>query len=329
MPADRTAPCPDCGSPVRPDVEQLCPNCGYPLMFLRGPEPDTGGRSVARAPGARDDATAMMPGGPAPPPGLTPTQPLPTLTPATAPTGGQIDCNRCGYRNDAERTRCERCGAELRNVWPVSRVLPPPEHVRAGPRRSRAWIAVLAAVLAVVALVALVAFLLLRGRGDSAPSGAAPRSAGGQVPAGLVPVSLAGVRATASSTNPEARFKTANMLDGDRQTMWQSDGAKLDGNVGVKVTFTFPGPVPLARVTVVNGAAIDETSYAENERVAAMLVHTEAGTTAWQLADSADPQSLALKPGPTTAVTFEIKEVYAGRKWPDLALTDVSFDRQP
>lgn len=146
---DRGLPCPDCGSPVRPDVDQLCPTCGYPLMFLRAPAGDDA-RAVPRAPGERPDATGVLP-----PARRQETGQFPAATYGGGPSQGSLQCRACGYANDPARIRCERCGHEMRPARPQGVVLgPPPAEAPAG--RSSIWLIVLI-VLGVLALLSVLA----------------------------------------------------------------------------------------------------------------------------------------------------------------------------
>jgi Zn finger protein HypA/HybF involved in hydrogenase expression len=135
-------PCPDCGSPVRPDSEQLCPNCGYPLMFLRRGGGDAQVRAVPRSPGEV-----------APPP--VPAQRSDTRQFAAVAAPGQVRCRVCDYPNEAARFRCERCGEELRPSRPQARVLAPPPPTAPAPRAGGWWWLIALLVLAAFALIAL------------------------------------------------------------------------------------------------------------------------------------------------------------------------------
>ena len=150
--AVRQLPCPDCGSPVQPDREQLCPRCGYPLMFLRQPAEDDA-RAVPRSPNERDDGTGMMPV-PAP---RTETRQFPAATYGAQQAAlGQVQCRRCGYGNTPARFRCERCGEELRQSRPYAVQLGPPVQPVQQRRSGLGWLIVLI-VLAVLALLILAA----------------------------------------------------------------------------------------------------------------------------------------------------------------------------
>jgi ribosomal protein L37E len=130
--------CPDCGAAVYPQRDQLCSQCGFPLMFLRErPGAGAQGFGVARAPGEQEE--------PAPAAHPVLLQPVPQ---APQPAPNEIGCPACYEINPATRIRCQRCGIELRPARPAPLTLPPMPKAK----RSKAWIAVLAAVLVVVAL---------------------------------------------------------------------------------------------------------------------------------------------------------------------------------
>ena len=142
----RQMPCPDCGSPVRPDQEQLCPTCGYPLMFLRQPVQDDA-RAVPRSPNETvPDSTRQFP---ATTYGRPPAQPQPSH-------GAQSPCPSCGYPNEPARIRCERCGYELRVARPQQVVLGPPP-VEAPNRR---WLMILLVILVILAVLSLLSVVV-------------------------------------------------------------------------------------------------------------------------------------------------------------------------
>jgi hypothetical protein len=280
-------------------------------MFLRESTGEAA-RVVPRAPGAGDDATVVMPSA-APPP----------ATPHT-PRAGAPGCSGCGYRNEPGRIRCERCGMELRSAWPAPVVPPPPTPTTFRPRRSRTWLGALLAVL-VLTVLATGSYLLFRpSSGQKADSDSTDKTT-----AGGVPVEPGEVSVTASSVSRDRRFPATNLLDGDRKTMWQTDGARLDGNVGTTLTFRFAEPVELVRIIVVNGAAVTRKAYEGNQRLKRVMVTTDTAEKHWDLSDAAGPQSLALSPAVTSSVTLTVERTYPGLRFRDLAVTDVGFERRP
>lgn len=156
--AVRQMPCPDCGSPVRPDRDQLCPTCGYPLMFLRSPAEDDA-RAVPRSPDEREDNTGMVATGQRM--GDTRQFPATTYGGAAAPPAGpvrQTQCPVCGYPNEPARIRCERCGHAMRAAQPQAVVLGPPPAAQP-PRRLPIWLVALI-VLAVLSVLSAIVTLL-------------------------------------------------------------------------------------------------------------------------------------------------------------------------
>lgn len=153
--AVRQMPCPDCGSPVRPDRDQLCPTCGYPLMFLRPPAEDDA-RAVPRSPDEREEHTGMVASGQrmGDTRQFTPT----TYGGTAAPPARQTQCPACGYPNEPARIRCERCGYAMRAARPQAAVLGPPPAAQSS-RRLPLWL-VLLIVLAVLSMLSAVVTLL-------------------------------------------------------------------------------------------------------------------------------------------------------------------------
>jgi ribosomal protein L37E len=297
--------CPDCGAPVYPQHDQLCAQCGYPLMFLRQRPAGDPGFGVARAPGERD----------APAPAAHPVllQPVP---PPQQPAPNEIGCPACYEINPAIRIRCQRCGHELRPARPAALELPPMPK----PKRSKAWIAVLAAVLVVLALgTALTIWVLQR---PDAPEFQAQPSA----PV-LIPVPAGAVTVTATAEDEELdKYGVVKTLDGKLDTAWHSGGHRIPTNVGVEVRFVFNRPVKLARVNVINGFTRSPTDYTNNHRVKKMKVRTDSAEKEWSMADKGDPQTLAFDGAPTTKVTFIMQETYPGTTFKDVCITEVTFD---
>jgi ribosomal protein L37E len=302
--------CPDCGAPVHPRHQQLCGQCGYPLMFLRdraGPaEPQFG---VARAPGEQD-----RPAPAAPQVLLDPGPDRPAARP------GEIGCPACSEINPSARIRCQRCGHELRAARPVPPVLPP----MPPPRRSRTWLTVLAVAMLAVALGAALTVWVLRR--DDRPRFARPDPTAS---VSLAPVPRSVVTVTATAADPDTpNYGVPNLLDGDLTRAWHSGGHLIATNIGVEVRFAFSRPVALARVTVVNGFARSPTDFTNNQRVRTMRVRTDAAERTWNLPDKADPQVVDLDGAPTTTVTFVIDAVYPGTKFTDVCITEVRFDER-
>jgi ribosomal protein L37E len=308
----RPVSCPDCGAPVYPQRDQLCGQCGYPLMFLRErPGAGAQGFGVARAPGEQEE--------PAPAAHPVLLQPVP---PAHQPAPNEIGCPACTEINPATRIRCQRCGHELRPAAPVPMTLPPMPKAK----RSKAWIAVLAAVVVVLALAtALTIWVLQR---PNTPTFARPDPSAPALIA--VPVSAVAVTATAEDEEVD-KYGVAKTIDGKLDTAWHSGGRTarprpISTNVGVEVRFVFDRPVRLAKVNVVNGFTRTPADYTNNHRVKKMTVRTDATEKQWSMADKGDPQTLDLDGAPTTKVTFVMVETYPGTRFEDVCITEVTFE---
>jgi ribosomal protein L37E len=302
-----TVSCPDCGTPVDPNREQLCRQCGYPLMFLRqGPPGGTTQQfGVARAPGESD----------APAPAAHPIL-LDPVANAAAPGASEIGCPACREINPATRIRCQRCGQELRPAQPGPVDLGPLPK----PKRSFAWVAILAAVLAVVAIVAVVGFVIFRDRDE--PTARPPGPS-------LVRVDRSAVTVTATASDPDTKLWGPQLTnDGDLKTAWHSGGHLIPTNVGVEVKFAFNRPVKLAKVTIVNGYAKSTVDYTNNQRITKMLIRTDSGDREVPVADKVDPQTFDLDGSATKQVTLVVLATVAGKKFKDVCISEAMFDER-
>ena len=205
-----------------------------------------------------------------------------------------------------------------------------PAPVGAGGPGRRRGVAVLAgaAGLALVGVVAVAGLRSSGGGGEPTSSAAAGQASASDVS----PVSRSDVHATASSTqHPDGSvsYAAANTLDGRPETAWNSDGQ----GVGASLTYTFSAPVDLRSITVRNGYQKTLTRsdgspvdlYLLNERVKAVRIVTDAGSATWTLRDDRAPQTFGHTFGTTRSVRLEVMSVYAGQKYRDLALSEVSF----
>jgi hypothetical protein len=151
----------------------------------------------------------------------------------------------------------------------------------------------------------------------------------GQPPAAgeAVPIDRQAVRVAASSTIDDPRFQVANLTDGDTQTAWQSDGRAVRDNAGVRLTFRFASQVRLARIVLINGYGRSPEDYQNNERLARARVSGGDWSAEWKLTDTVSPQALdvASDAGAVTEVTIEVAGVYPGARFPDLAVSEVTF----
>lgn len=294
-----TATCPECGKPVDPSTQQLCPFCSYPLMFA-APVPPEASRPVTREPGKPDEPYAR----PAPPPPADQTDD-PTL---------QL-CPSCGHRSRANRVRCEQCGAAL-GVVAVLLDLPPglpaPQ-----PRLARDRWPLLMTGLAVLAVVFGVVWFLTRP--DTIANLTRPRAVKLQtVPHREITVSASSRLGSTGSLT----YFACNVLDGSPQTAWNSD---KDRQLGSSLVFKFDRQVDVQAITVVNGYAKNAEVFSLNSSVARATVSTQTTSKSWDLADDPAAQTLTADLGPTTGLTFRIDVVRPGAKYAEVAISEVTF----
>jgi len=304
--ADEPAPtrlCPSCGNevPAEPDASAAptappepsrCAVCDYPLL-----PPPTSDSEVLRS---------LL----RPPPDLSPPD---DLRPDDAPV------------LSADAT-------------PTELISPPPTPPGGGVRAATGMLAsefrqpgaaVVAVVLVLIGLGAVVGVASLIGHGRSTPRGTAALSPA-PIPVGhLVDPGI--IHASASSTlHPETRaYRAANTLDGSDETAWNSDGKKVGRGVGIQLQWRFDSPQHIVQITVLNGWVHSRkfaTIFDDNGRIKRVRVTTDSGSTDWSLADTPRPQTLRKDLGTTGSVRFEVLEVYPGAKYPDLALTGISFE---
>jgi hypothetical protein len=311
--------CPECQT-VSPLGTDRCPNpnCGYPLvlerpitqesavdprLFVKPGEDGPADHTWAGLGPASDDLASQ--GAPRPPVGQG--------------LGGPT-CPACGHENPRGRERwCAWCGEDM---------LPPPRAMRPPPApviesAHRAWWLWLIAVLAALLIAAGVVWGIRR----TASNGERPTAHPAPTPSLL---DSSGITARASSTRASDRFSYGiqNTLDGRDDTAWNSDPKKGGRGIGITLTYEFGRQVDLKAITMRNGSvrsAGSATIYADDERLHGVTVRTDHGTFAWSLRDTPDLQILQTSFGETAAVTLTVQSVYAGHKYQNLALTEISF----
>jgi hypothetical protein len=185
-------------------------------------------------------------------------------------------------------------------------------------RTGRGALVVLLVLL--VAVVAVVAVDVRISRRPAHVQGAAPPSATATPPSTPVPAPIAPQTAMVSCQAPPATddagrpvsYLPANLYDGDPGTAWRCPGAAS----GQTVTFTFPRPVTIVRVGLINGyAKVDPTSrvhrYHEYRRIIKATWTFAEGTAIDQtLTDGVESIQQIDVPAQTTArVTLTVDSV--------------------
>ncbi len=313
--------CPECQTPSRTGTAR-CPKCDYPLVLeASATEESTVDPRLFVKPGEEGPAEPAMPRSAPPRAGHPIRSPLrPPAPPVARRTPGGPMCPRCRRENPPGRERwCAWCGTDMLPP-PAVPPRPSPPVPAARWRRPRWLPAVLAAVLAAAGLGLV--WTLRAGTGAQQPE--APPSP----VASLLDPSRITARASSTLVSGRSSYDIANTHDGRDDTAWNSDGKKVGTGIGITLRYDFGRRVALRAVTLRNGyvrSAHSATPYTDNERLRGITLHTDAGTFQWELRDTPDPQTLRQAFGMTTTVTITVRSVYPGRRYTDLALTDIAF----
>ena len=170
-------------------------------------------------------------------------------------------------------------------------------------------------------------FFMTRSPAKTVADPKASSSASTTVSVAPTPVPATSISASASSTqnqNGAITYTAANTLDARPDTAWNSNG----GGAGITLTYTFAQPVHLSGITMLDGyqkATKKGDLWALNSRAKTITVTTDTGNWAWDLTDTRDLQKLTQDLGTTSTLTLKIDDVYAGAKYDDIAISEVSF----
>ncbi|GAB2985058.1 discoidin domain-containing protein [Nocardioides montaniterrae] len=303
--------CSSCGHAL--GVGRFCTNCGTPV------------------PGRHPDAAASTPAPPAAPP-----SPPASPSPPAPPANGLPSAPRYPLYADSPLGQIPTAPPAQPATAPVPPVLPPPPAPQppapayaSEPGRNRRGPLVLAALLALVVVVAaIVAVKLLSSDGsDKVADTARPkhhatartvhtpstrpseinRGPGSDLTGDIDDIQVPGT--ATPSTDLRGRpvtFGAAHLIDGDPQTAWRIDGDAA----GKSLTITFPQPVQLTSVGLINGYAKKYpgyNGYLRNRRITEVRWTFEDGSTITQdLAKTTALQTTDVHPGPTSSVKLEI-----------------------
>lgn len=121
-----------------------------------------------------------------------------------------------------------------------------------------------------------------------------------------------------------------NLADGDRATAW-CEGVAGPGN-GQEIAVEFPAPRIVSEITVVNGYAKSDATFANNNSVHTLTAIWPDGTTEpLDLADGTAPQSIPLHhDAPVRRLRLRIESVNGGSRWPDSCISELQVSaREP
>ncbi len=146
-------------------------------------------------------------------------------------------------------------------------------------------------------------------------------------PLRLVPPARYFGTASASSTlEPEAANSTANLFDAQPETAW-SEGNKDSGGEGETLSFRFEEMVSITAIQIWNGHQRSDDQFFANPRVSSFEFGAkDSATTVYTLEDKQGGQKINL-PHTVKGQVFDlkIKNFYPGRKYKDLAISEILF----
>jgi hypothetical protein len=121
-----------------------------------------------------------------------------------------------------------------------------------------------------------------------------------------------------------------NLFDDNPATAW-CEGVAGPGN-GQEITVEFARAVIVSQISVVNGYAKSEATFAKNNSVHTLTaIWPDETTTALDLGDSMTLQAIATgHDAPVRRLRLRIDTVNGGSKWPDTCISELKFDtREP
>lgn len=257
-----------------------------------------------------------------PPPGQEPARPTPPpAPPPQEQTAPPVACPSCGTSNPGYNRHCEACGARLgKDPLPVA--APPMVRTTPGGRA----LGVLAGVVLVVALIAAV-INIFGGGGDDPEAASSTTSL---EPTTTRALTIDPIQPTSAQASSElnASFSAANLIDGDLTTEWQDASSRgEDGSL----TFSFSQPVAITEIEIAN--IPDDERFKQNYRIKGyrIVVDDLNFDIPGQLQDSNRPQIVPVASVATRTLTIEITSTYAAEAAGDqppfneLALAEVGF----
>lgn len=121
-------------------------------------------------------------------------------------------------------------------------------------------------------------------------------------------------------------YSVNNLIDNNEATCW-TEGVNGDG-IGEKVTIVCNGIATINRIIIHNGYCKSEKLFYENNRVKKIKITFDNGESV--IADLSENFSdrvtvIPVSTVQTSAITFEIMEVYKGSKYDDTCISEIVF----
>ena len=141
----------------------------------------------------------------------------------------------------------------------------------------------------------------------------------------LTQIQILTAEATSALSGNKASYGPDKAYDGDLQTSWQ-EGANGYG-LGESITFTFDRSQPISCIVIYGGSFRTRESFYENGRLKRFTITFSDGTSySYDVEDTFEPGLVYFEvPVNTKSVTLRIDEVYAGTKYEDTVISEISF----
>lgn len=258
-------------------------------------------------------------------------------------------CPACGAANHPDRELCGTCAADLDDGSTLPKAVDPrlerspgatwTGRDRAAPGRpdprhrgvGRSWTVALAVVLG-VALVVVGLTLVGVGPFATGPDVPAASFDAGRYGSDTSPLALRDIATRSTREEVDGRSVDPSMMvDDDPATAWRSEGSPLGASDGpnetIDLQLTEPGWV--SRIVVRNGDHHDADAYADTARIQEARVVLDGGVAVPVFLQDLGLQEQAIEfPEPllTTAVRIEVRRVFTGGEFDDLAVSDLRLE---
>lgn len=247
-------------------------------------------------------------------------------------------CPACGADNHGDRELCIACGADLddgqapprqRGVQPGA---VPSDDDRVRGRGGLLWV-VLAILLGIAVVIVGLGFA---GIGPFARGGPLLPGADFDADAYTSEAEAIVVSDIATDTALEEfdgrPAGVSSMADGDPATAWRSEGAATpdeDGEGGEVIDLVLADPAWVSRIVLRNGDHLDPEAYVDASRLREARIVFDGGVSV--LVDLQDAglqeQEIELpEPQLTSVVRIEIREVFLGSEYEELALSSIELE---
>ena len=140
------------------------------------------------------------------------------------------------------------------------------------------------------------------------------------------PARVRGAQSASSILAPEMAYSPANLFDARKEFVWV-EGNETSAGAGETLSFGFEEPAKITAIQIWNGYQRSDDHFAANARVRDFEFGVKGGpVSTYTLRDTRAGQKIELS-APLDGQDFElkIKSIYPGRKYKDLAISELVF----